>query len=324
MRKVVLIDIGKKIGGGQVESRVIYNSLREYCPAFICHPQNKLFFGIKNNFISVWLKNLASSKTILVFNQRSLLFSLFIFPFCKRRIFIIQSFPPKKSWLIKYLIKKCKTFTFNSELTKAAWTNDFPDLIDRSSNVIYSPFDRCDLIVKNSDINQRQNSNNPLQVMFVGRAMPRKNFPLFISALVNMRIPYDAHIYGDQKDCFERLREWSVEERNVLESCHFHGFINDKDKMYADKDVLVLPTTDEPFGRVHIEAYVNLVPSICLGRPGAKEIIEDNIKVVAPTSAALARALEGFYEESHEVKFDVEKLAKIDSQKVSSILKTLL
>jgi glycosyltransferase involved in cell wall biosynthesis len=90
--------------------------------------------------------------------------------------------------------------------------------------------------------------------------------------------------YGDE------LRALA-EELGVADSVHWLGFRADVADLLRLSDLLVLPSTDEPFGRVLIEAMAVGLPVVATASGGAPEIVVDGATgLLAPPSDAGALA----------------------------------
>ena len=100
-------------------------------------------------------------------------------------------------------------------------------------------------------------------VLSVGRLSPEKNLPLLLRAfsLLDMR---SARLLivgdGDERDSLERL----VGNLGISPRVSFPGSRNDLERIYPLASVFVLPSTEEPFGQVYLEAMASGLPVIGL------------------------------------------------------------
>lgn len=85
-----------------------------------------------------------------------------------------------------------------------------------------------------------------------------------------------------------------VEALGITERVHFLGFRADVANIYADLDVLVLPSLREGFGRVSIEAMAFAKPVVASAVGGIPEVVQDGVSgLLFPPgdSSALAQQL---------------------------------
>ena len=117
-----------------------------------------------------------------------------------------------------------------------------------------------------------------LRLLCVGRLIPRKGVQHLIRALAGMRPvrqPVSLTIVGSgpQQDELEALAR-SLEVRGI----RFAGFV-DQDKLpihYAAADVFVLPTLDDPFGMVLLEAAASGLALVASKHAGATlDLVQD-------------------------------------------------
>ncbi|MFA5811622.1 MAG: glycosyltransferase family 4 protein [bacterium] len=116
----------------------------------------------------------------------------------------------------------------------------------------------------------------------IARISPHKRQDLFITAMVEVvRVCPNAKavIVGEtfidrSADYMEKLRrmvtDYGLEKRII-----FTGFVENMRELYAALDMLVLPSTAEPFGRVLIEAMAMELPIVATRSGGAVEIVDD-------------------------------------------------
>jgi len=128
-------------------------------------------------------------------------------------------------------------------------------------------------------------------LLFVGSGFERKGLATAIEALA--RLPDDARLIvigkGDIAPYHARAERLGVAKRVV-----WLGARPDVERWYAAADAVVLPTTYEPFGNVHLEALASGVPIVTTSRAGGAEIVTDQCgAIVEPGDAgAVAAAVE--------------------------------
>ena len=128
-------------------------------------------------------------------------------------------------------------------------------------------------------------------LLFVGSGFERKGLATAIDALA--RLPGDARLLVIGKGDVRPFQS-QAERLGVGKRIAWLGTRPDVERWYGAADVVVLPTTYEPFGNVHLEALACGVPIVTTSRAGGAEIVrEDCGGVVAPNDAqAVAEAIE--------------------------------
>ncbi|MEM9897390.1 MAG: glycosyltransferase family 4 protein [Bacteroidota bacterium] len=124
----------------------------------------------------------------------------------------------------------------------------------------------------------KQNEQPFRQVLFVGRLTEQKNAMAMID-IAEKVLSKDTNvrfvIAGDGE-----LRDAMVDtaaSKNIGGNIHFTGFLP-KDKLrllYAQSDVLCMPSRSEPFGLVALEAASMEIPVVLSMQSGAKEVLPD-------------------------------------------------
>lgn len=95
-------------------------------------------------------------------------------------------------------------------------------------------------------------------VLFVGRMRYQKGPDLLVEAVPHvLRRRWDVKfVFAGEGDCSEACR-WRSQELGVAGSCQFTGYLKDDDltDLYNACDLLVVPSRNEPFGIVVLEAW---------------------------------------------------------------------
>ncbi|CAN5583187.1 N/A [soil metagenome] len=132
-------------------------------------------------------------------------------------------------------------------------------------------------------------------ISIVGRLDLEKGHPTLFKAAENVAasLNEDLHIVvagrGSQE---ENLRELAASLKRV--TVHFTGFHDDVAPWFLVGDIIVMPSTSEPFGLVAAEAMSSGRPLIACGVDGLLEVVEDEVSglLVPPDDdESLARAM---------------------------------
>jgi glycosyltransferase involved in cell wall biosynthesis len=132
------------------------------------------------------------------------------------------------------------------------------------------------------------------RVLAVGRMVHKKGFDVLLEALALTRsrgCPLTLSIAGAGPEC-DALHE----QRNALgldSSVTFLGWQERVGESFAAADIFVLPSRDEPFGIVCLEAMAHGVPIIATMTDGPLEFLDDTCARLIPRDdpEALAQAL---------------------------------
>ncbi|MFN4263438.1 MAG: glycosyltransferase [Thioalkalivibrionaceae bacterium] len=154
----------------------------------------------------------------------------------------------------------------------------------------------------------------PLTMVGLGRLVHKKGFDVVLEALARLRVRNPRLTFELAGDGPERA---SLEERCALlglrDAVVFHGWVDDVAEFLDRGDLFVLPSRDEPFGIVVIEAMARALPIIATRTDGPLEILDcscawlcdfDN---VTDLERALAAALESSDERVARAKTACER-----------------
>lgn len=145
--------------------------------------------------------------------------------------------------------------------------------------------------------------DDALVIGAVAQLVPWKRQDLFIEAAAHIiaHVPrawfliVGADLFGEHAGYVAELRELAA-SLSLGERAVFTGFREDIASVMAAMDLLLHPATDEPLGRVVMEAMSLGVPCIAADACGPAEIIEDGVSgILAPpgdAEAMAARAIE--------------------------------
>jgi L-malate glycosyltransferase len=116
------------------------------------------------------------------------------------------------------------------------------------------------------------------RIGYIGRLSEGKGFHDLLEAFAILRrrnIYAELLVAGNFVDAAYRARiEAAVQEDCLAHTVRFFGYQEDLKPLYETLDVLVVPSKNEPFGRVVIEAAAHGVPCIATNSGGIPEIID--------------------------------------------------
>lgn len=134
----------------------------------------------------------------------------------------------------------------------------------------------------------------PALLKSLGRCVHKKGFDLLLTAVVRLREAGHAvrvQIGGDGPE--RAALEAAIQANGLAATVELVGWIDDVGAFLADADIFVLPSRDEPFGIVLLEAMARGVPVVATPTSGPLEILLPDRGLVCTTidAAALADAL---------------------------------
>jgi glycosyltransferase involved in cell wall biosynthesis len=145
------------------------------------------------------------------------------------------------------------------------------DLVKTIPNVI--SFD-------NSELTKFQyskfSSNQPIKIGVLGRLAVEKNFDKLLHIVQrcqeqNIKLELFIAGEGSEKENLIKL----TQQLNITKQVKFLGWIKNKQEFFAKIDIFILPSNNETFGIVLLEAMKYKVPIITTNTDGASAIITD-------------------------------------------------
>lgn len=119
------------------------------------------------------------------------------------------------------------------------------------------------------------------RIGYTGRLSEGKGFHLLLEALIYLN---ERNIYAELvvagnfvDDAYRERIQGMIQDADLRHAVHFLGYQDDLKPVYESIDVLVVPSINEPFGRVVIEAMLQQVPCIAANTGGIPEMIEDGV-----------------------------------------------
>jgi len=203
-------------------------------------------------------------------------------------IFSITDRDKKRSFIERYLIKKAKFKVITTPNKK-----DLKLAKGVYNNLVYIP-NGVDL---SKFKNIKHKINKTPKILFVGRIDRLKGLDYLIDSakiLQDKKIEFEIELVGDGKD-MEMYKE-RVKEMNLNKKIKFLGRKSPEDtlKHYQTADIFVLPSLDESFGIVLIEAMACKKPVIGTKVGGIPYVInpnKDGLLVPPKNPQALADAI---------------------------------
>ena len=165
------------------------------------------------------------------------------------------------------------------------------------------------------------NPCQPLRIGYAGRLSQGKGFHDILDTLLLFRERWPnrpqpfVSVAGSFVVASYRQRIESFVESNALASqVSFLGYQDDMRPWYREIDVLVVPSKNEPFGRVVIEAMAMGIPCIGADSGGIPEIIthgETGWLYATGNPSALADVLDGIYQAPGELEKIYQKAGRM-------------
>lgn len=163
--------------------------------------------------------------------------------------------------------------------------------------------------------------NNEKLLCYVGRFVAWKNIHHILEAMYLLQKTIQPHllIVGKASGAIEKNYEQSlrivIKEKKLEKYVHFVGYHNDVTPFIKASDVLLLPSSGEPFGRVVVEAQSLGIPVIGARSGGITEILDKRLGMLVDVgnieqlASAIDTVLGTRYEKSvrERVALDVRK-----------------
>ena len=188
---------------------------------------------------------------------------------------------------IKYLIDRTPSyFLFNSRynLEKTKESLSLAGFGIAPTAVSYNYFYQSEYYQpqKRNNIRGRLGiSDNTTVMTLIGNINPLKGHMIFIKAIDIFLNDYNSSNYlfiiagedvtnsGIEQECREMISNLCLEDKVMM-----IGFQSDSAGVYAGSDIIVIPSEEEPFGRVAVEAILARKQVIAFNNSGLKEILE--------------------------------------------------
>ena len=163
-----------------------------------------------------------------------------------------------------------------SEQIKQHWVERGLDF--EKIDVIYNAYQPCDdEELPDNDI-PSMSKYDVYKIIFVGRLIECKGIPFLVKGfeqIINNNINAKLFLVGDGEE-ENKLKEY-ISELNLKQHVVFLGYKTNPQAFIRKADLLVLPSSEEGFGRVLLEAMDVGIPVIGTRIGGIPEIIEHGI-----------------------------------------------
>lgn len=127
--------------------------------------------------------------------------------------------------------------------------------------------------------NGKNKAQKVIRIGFLGRLVKSKGVQYLIRALgvLTMRMGMDCRLVigGDGK--YAKVLKKHIFWHNLTDRVELLGLIHDKDEFFSNLDVFCLPSVQEAFGIVLLEAMVRKVPVIASNIDGIADIIKHEV-----------------------------------------------
>jgi len=137
--------------------------------------------------------------------------------------------------------------------------------------------------------------DRPAALIALGRMVQKKGFHILLAALADLRrrdVPLPPVLIGGDGPLRKKLEQASLRE-GLGGVVRFAGWLTDPVAFLDQGTLFVLPSLDEPFGIVVLEAMARGLPIVATSTQGPREILDAASAILVPPgdSAALAEAL---------------------------------
>lgn len=172
-----------------------------------------------------------------------------------------------QKFLRRYVISKASAYIASSTKAKEAQVSYGAD--ERKCHISFLTVDVEKYI-------QKHQGKGKGKLLCVGSLIERKGVDLLLRALSGVDVDYELYLAGsgNEKENLVSL----AEELKIEQKVHFLGQLSREEllKHYADSDLFVLPTREDCFALVILEAMCSELPIVCSKyADGAYDLIEE-------------------------------------------------
>jgi glycosyltransferase involved in cell wall biosynthesis len=239
-----------------------------------------------------WMLAGKISTRLIISQQHSLIYKAYI----EHKGNPLARFP---LWLAYFLYPKVNGLVATTEALLEELFDQVRVSIQKERTTVIPNVVHIESIVKNSEsepdhpwLRQKQ---TPV-ILSVGRLAKQKNFPLLIKALAIVRQNIDVRLVILGEGIIKKELEDLAKELGLEEHVSLPGFSENPWSSMARADLFVLPSSEEAFGLVLVEAMACGVPVIATDAIGGgpRSVLEDGkygILVPPDDAQALAKAM---------------------------------
>lgn len=157
-----------------------------------------------------------------------------------------------------------------------------------------------------------RNGDGPLRLLALGRLVEKKGFDLLLDALTSLggrQIALTIAGDGPQRGALEA----HARQLPAGITVRFCGWCADVAPLFAASDLFVLPSRDEPFGIVVLEAMAARVPIVATRTRGPLEILASDTALLTDIgdTQALATAIACVYDDRPSARARAERAADV-------------
>lgn len=201
-------------------------------------------------------------------------------------LFSERNFGKVQLWSRKFVVSKADAFVGSSTKSKEAQIYYGAD--EKKCHISFLAVDVDKYI-------QEPQGQGIGKILCVGSLIERKGVDLLMKALANVESKFELYLAGGgaEKENLSRL----AKELKIENQVHFLGQLSREKllKHYADSDLFVLPTREDCFALVILEAMCSKLPIVCSKyADGAYDLIEEGKN--------------GFVEDPYDTKAFAEKI----------------
>lgn len=177
-------------------------------------------------------------------------------------------------------------------------TSDYVALVNRKYQL---PKEKITMIPCGVDLGKFKpkplNLRQPTKILFVGRLTAQKNVPLLIKSFKSSLSRVDAnlslHLVGEGEKKTQIIR--LIEKEKLTDKVTLYGALRGQQlyDIFRASDIFILPSREESFGIVLIEALASGLAVIASDIPGIRNVIKNNYTglLVNPKIADITRAI---------------------------------
>ena len=180
----------------------------------------------------------------------------------------------------KYIDNLIYRFVFKNSYVILLSQFLYPD-IDKyvlKKNVFYCPNGISDLEIRPV----KKKENNVVELLFLSNLIESKGVYVLLEACKILHVKnlvFNCTFVGGIGDISEQMFLSKLEELNLLECVNYAGkkFGKDKDIAFSNSDIFILPTLNDCFPLVLLEAMQYSIPVVSTFEGGIQDIVEDGV-----------------------------------------------